>query len=172
MQKPTQVLFLDIDGVLNCMTPIPSDDHEWVDLDEWRYGLNPQLVARLRFIMSNTNCRIVVSSSWRLHETYAPYQPDRNWRDVLAEMLHRTRDEVFAGQTGHDQMGRRGMEIKQWLSEHPEVDAYCVVDDEVVDIVPYVDNSRVVKTDMKYGLTIEDARRIIDVLRNNKGESK
>ena len=43
-----KVLFLDIDGVLNCMMPTPSDDHEFVDLDEWRYGFNPDLVARLR----------------------------------------------------------------------------------------------------------------------------
>jgi hypothetical protein len=50
------------------------------------------------------------------------------------------------------------------------VESYCVVDDETVDIVPYVDNSKIVKTDMKHGLTIEDARRIIDVL--NKEETK
>lgn len=165
-----KILFLDIDGVLNCMMPTPSDECEWVDLDEWRYGLNPQLVARLRFIIANTNCKIVISSSWRHHTNYAPYQPDRNWRDVLAEKLHRTRDEVFAGETGYDNEGRRGIEINQWLESHP-IDAYCVVDDEVVDILPYIDNSKVVKTDMKYGLTIEDAKRIIDVL-NNKGETK
>ena len=167
-----KVLFLDIDGVLNCAYPTPSDDHEWVDLDEWRYGLNPQLVARLRFIIANTDCKIVVSSSWRHHTNYAPYQPDRNWRDVLVEMLHRsTRDEVFASETGYDNQGRRGMEINQWLAEHPEVEAYCVVDDEVVDILPYVDSDKVVKTDVRYGLTIEDARGIIDVLgNNNKGE--
>ena len=165
-----KVLFLDIDGVLNCVYPTPSDDNEWVDLDEWRYGLNPQLVARLRFIIANTDCRIVVSSSWRHHTNYAPYQPNRNWRDVLAEKLHRTRDEVFAGETGYDKQGRRGVEILQWLSDHP-TNSFCVVDDEVVDILPYIDNSKVVKTDMKYGLTIEEAKCIIDVL-NNKGEQK
>jgi hypothetical protein len=165
-----KVLFLDIDGVLNCMMPTPSDDYEWVDLDEWRYGLNPQLVARLRFIIANTNCKIVISSSWRHHTNYAPYQPDRNWRDVLAEKLHRTRDEVFAGETGYDNEGRRGIEIIQWLAEHPEVDSYCVVDDETVDIVPYIDNSKIVKTDMKYGLTIEDARRILDMLNNKENQ--
>ena len=166
----TKILFLDIDGVLNCMMPTPSDDHEWVDLDEWRYGLNPQLVARLRFIIANTDCKIVISSSWRHHTNYAPYQPDRNWRDVLAEKLHRTRDEVFAGETGYDNEGRRGIEIIQWLESH-SVDTYCVVDDEIVDILPYIDKNKIVITDMRYGLTIEDARRIIDVL-NNKGETK
>ena len=51
------------------------------------------------------------------------------------------------------------------------MEAYCVVDDEVVDILPYVDSDKVVKTDVRYGLTIEDARGIIDVLgNNNKGE--
>ena len=164
-----KVLFLDIDGVLNCMYPTPSDDHEWIDLEEWRYGFNPELVAKLRFVIANTNCKIVVSSSWRHHTNYAPYQHDRNWRDVLSEKLRRPREEVFAGETGHDEKGRRGVEILQWLSEHPKVDSYCVVDDEIVDIEPYVDKDKIVKTDMKCGLTIEDTRRIIDVL-NNKGE--
>jgi hypothetical protein len=97
---------------------------------------------------------------------------DINYRiNVLAEMLGKTGDELYAGSTPTDfKGGQRGIEINQWLSEH-QVDAYCVVDDETVDIVPYIDNSKIVKTDMKYGLTIEDARRIIDVL-NNKGEQK
>lgn len=158
-----KVLFLDIDGVLNCMMPTPSDDHEFVDLDEWRYGFNPDLVARLRFIISKTNCKIVVSSSWKRHTNYAPYQPNRDWRDVLAEMLHGTRD-VFAGETGYDNKGRRGIEINQWLSQHDCVESWCVVDDEVVDILPFIDQKNIVKTDMRNGLTIEDARRIIDVL--------
>ena len=108
------------------------------------------------------------SSSWRHHKTYAPYQPDRNWRDVLAEKLRRERDELFVGETPSDPKGIRGLEINQWLSEHPGVESFCVVDDEVVDILPYMDNSKVVKTDMTVGLTIESARRIIDVL-NKEG---
>lgn len=159
-----KILFLDIDGVLNCVYPTPSDDHEWVDLDEWRYGLNPQLVARLRFIIANTNCKIVISSSWRHHTNYAPYQPDRNWRDVLAEMLGRTSDELYAGYTPIDfKGGRRGVEINQWLSEH-QVNAYCVVDDETIDIVGYVDDRFIVKTDMKVGMTPDDAKKIVSIL--------
>ena len=50
------------------------------------------------------------------------------------------------------------------------MDSWCVVDDEIVDIVPHVDSSHIVKTDMRLGLTKEDASRIIDVL--NKGDSK
>ena len=159
-----KVLFLDIDGVLNCVYPTPSDDNEWVDLNEWRYGLNPQLVARLRFIIANTKCKIVISSSWRHHKTYAPYQPDRNWRDVLADMLRKPREDVFAGEIPTDPSGQRGIEINQWLSQNDDVESWCVVDEEVVDILPYVDSKNVVKTDMEYGLSIEAARRIIDVL--------
>lgn len=164
-----KVLFLDIDGVLNCMYPSPSPDYpEWVDLEEWRYGFNPELVARLRYVIANTDCKIVISSSWRHHTSYAPYQ-NRNWREVLAEKLRRGMD-VFAGETGYDQEGKRGREIKQWLSEH-EVESWCVVDDETVDIEPYLDSEHIVKTDMKVGLTMDDARRIMEVL-NNKGEQK
>ena len=163
MGNTLKVLFLDIDGVLNCTFPTPSDDYEWVDLDEWRYGFNPQLVARLRYVLANTGCKIVVSSSWRHHTSYAPYEPTENWRDVLARKLGRTREETFAGETGRDPKGKRGLEINKWLDENP-VDSFCVVDDEVSDITPYVDRRKVVKTDMKHGLTIEDARRIIQVL--------
>ena len=165
-----KVLFLDIDGVLNCMFPTPSSGYEWVDLDEWRYGFNPTLVARLRYVIGNTGCKIVVSSSWRHHQTYAPYQPSRNWRDVLAEKLGKTREELFAGETPSDPAGQRGNEINQWLGEHPGVDSWCVVDDETVDIEPYIDHARIVKTDMQYGLTKDEADCIIDVL--NKGDSK
>lgn len=166
MSDATKVLFLDIDGVLNCTYPTPSDEHEWVDLDEWRYGFNPQLVARLRYVIANTGCKIVVSSSWRYHTNYAPYQPERNWRDVLAEKLGKTSDELYAGSTPTDfKGGRRGIEINKWLEEHP-VDSFCVVDDETVDITPFVDKRRVVKTDMKDGLTRQAANRIIEVLNN------
>ena len=131
-----------------------------------RYGFNPQLVARLRYILANTGCKIVVSSSWRHHTNYAPYQPDRNWRDVLAEKLGKTSDELYAGSTPTDfKGGRRGIEINKWLEEHP-VDSFCVVDDETVDITPFVDKRRVVKTDMKDGLTRQAANRIIEVLNN------
>ena len=167
LHEKTKVLFLDIDGVLNCMYPTPADDHEWIDLEEWRYGFNPELVARLRFVIANTNCKIVVSSSWRHHTNYAPYQHDRNWRDVLAEKLRRPREEVFAGETGYDKEGRRGVEILQWLSDHP-TDVYCVVDDEIVDIEPYIDKDKIVKTDMRYGLSLADAKRIIEKL--NEGD--
>lgn len=158
-----KVLFLDIDGVLNCMCPAPMQDNDWIDLDEWRYGFNPDLVARLRHVIANTDCKIVISSSWRHHIDYAPYQPGRNWRDVLAEKLRRTRDEIIVGETPSDSKGQRGSEIAEWLKSH-EVETFCVVDDEVVDILPYIDNAKVVKTDMTIGLTIEDARRIIEVL--------
>lgn len=158
-----KVLFLDIDGVLNCMCPTPMQDNDWIDLDEWRYGFNPDLVARLRHVIANTDCKIVISSSWRHHIDYAPYQPGRNWRDVLAEKLRRTRDEIIVGETPSDSKGQRGREIAEWLKAH-EVETFCVVDDEVVDILPYIDNAKVVKTDMTIGLTIEDARRIINVL--------
>ena len=162
-----KVLFLDIDGVLNCMCPAPMQDNDWIDLDEWRYGFNPDLVARLRYVIANTDCKIVISSSWRHHRSYAPYRPDMNWRDVLAEKLRRTRDEIIIGETPTDSMGQRGREISEWLREH-EVESYCVVDDEVVDILPYIDSSKVVKTDMKCGLTKADADGIIKKL-NSKG---
>jgi hypothetical protein len=44
------------------------------------------------------------------------------------------------------------------------MDSWCVVDDETIDITPYVDEMNIIKTDMKNGLTVEDANRIITIL--------
>jgi hypothetical protein len=89
--------------------------------------------------------------------------------DVLAEKLRRGRDEIFAGETPTNPKGLRGIEISEWLKEHEgEVESFCVVDDEVVDILPYIDNSKVVKTDMAVGLNKDGADSIIKILNSGK----
>ena len=50
-----KIIFLDIDGVL-----IPDFDHENIK-QEW----NRSCVNNLMYIISQTNAKIVISSSWR-----------------------------------------------------------------------------------------------------------
>ena len=163
-----KILFLDIDGVLNCMNVVDKKPSN----DERVYGFNPDLVKNLKKVVDATGCRIVVSSSWRYHLDYAPFQPKMEWRKVLAEMMGYDASTLFIGNTPRGNSGKRGEEILAWILENK--DAYgvyqsvpiriCVVDDEIGDIICNIDSRNVVKTDMRKGLTEEDADRIIEIL--------
>lgn len=165
---PVKILFLDIDGVLNCTDVVDKKPSN----DERVYGLNPDLVNNLKKVVDATGCRIVVSSSWRHHLDYAPFQPKRKWRNVLAEMIGYDASRLFIGSTPRGNTGKRGDEILAWILENKdEYGAYqsgpmriCVVDDEIGDIICNIDRRNVVKTDMRKGLTEEDADRIIGIL--------
>jgi hypothetical protein len=53
-----KVLFLDIDGVLNCSkTPNPR---------KLPYVIDKKLLARLERLVERTGAKVVLSSSWRL----------------------------------------------------------------------------------------------------------
>jgi hypothetical protein len=53
-----KVIFLDIDGVLNCdRTPNPR---------KFPYVVDRRLLARLKKLLKRTRAKVVLSSSWRL----------------------------------------------------------------------------------------------------------
>jgi hypothetical protein len=53
-----KVIFLDIDGVLNCeKTPNPR---------KFPYVVDKKLLARLQKLLERTGAKVVLSSSWRL----------------------------------------------------------------------------------------------------------
>jgi hypothetical protein len=165
-----KILFLDIDGVLNCT----EVDDKKPFADERMYGLNPELVKNLKKVVDATGCKIVVSSSWRHINDYAPFRPKCRWRGVLANMLGYEPLGLFIGDTPKSSSGKRGEEILEWLESAVDYPSglpllsspqkICVVDDEISDITPYIDEKYVVKTDMRNGLTESDADRIIGIL--------
>ena len=175
MQK---LLFLDIDGVLNAM---PTDHHI---IDKWKkemsqydfqmklYGLDKQLVDRLKLIIDRTQCKIVFSTSWRYFKDHPTVGSD--WRKTLSEMLNVSQD-IFIGNTpdisvagGWDCSSnrRRGLEIKCWIENNTEPGKfkYCIIDDEVVDIISIISESHVVHTDMRFGLTLSNVDKAVRIL--------
>jgi histidinol phosphatase-like enzyme len=53
-----KVIFLDIDGVLNC-------DHT-ANPRKFPYVVDKKLLARFKKLLSRTGAKVVLSSSWRL----------------------------------------------------------------------------------------------------------
>ena len=101
-----KVLFLDIDGVVNNK----STEKKFRKL----MAIDPAMVALVQRIVRNTGCEIVLSSFWRLFQ---------NGRDEIERKVCK-----FAGITPilH---APRGYEIKVWLTLHPEIEQYAILDD-------------------------------------------
>jgi hypothetical protein len=101
-----KVLFLDIDGVVN--------NKRTKENFEGFMAIDPAMAALVQRIVQNTGCEIVLSSSWRLF---------KNSRDELERKICK-----FADITPilH---APRGYEIKVWLTLHPEIEHYAILDD-------------------------------------------
>ena len=63
-------------------------------------------------------------------------------------------------------MHDRGAEIFKWLHDHDDC-TYVILDDETEDIKPYFNESVIVKTSYKTGLTKEDVKKAIQILNKN-----
>lgn len=172
-----KIIFLDIDGVLNCRPKNPKD--KWPDFnpnDERAYGLNPELAKNLKLILDKTGAKIVVSSSWRNFDDYIPWDMEGSWREKLAGMVGIKKDGLFVGDTpslattkmvidGKSEYVLRGLEIKKWIEDNAKEDIkFCVLDDETVDIVSVIDRKFIVKTNRRDGLTRRDAEKAISIL--------
>jgi hypothetical protein len=133
-----KVLFLDIDGVLNCLGTRQT----------YRgfVGIDPALAQQIVKIQRDSGCKVVLASSWRLFV---------DGRDEVEKQVCDILD-VTPNLPG----GFRGDEVRAWLDEHPEVTRYAIVDDDV----DFHDGQRVFRTEWSTGITDEIAAQIIDYL--------
>jgi len=142
-----KIIFLDVDGVLNSV----QDRFSWT-LESDKY------LILLACIVRRTNAKIVVSSSWR----------NCSLLDTLKKRLNDFSMSVF-GITGYNKNGIRGLEIKEWLDNHNDIESFVILDDEVFDIKEHFSNN-FVQTSMKVGLQKEDVEKCIAILSNIKSK--
>lgn len=130
-----KILFLDIDGVL----AVNSKYFEQYAVDN------------LKDIINQTNCKIVLSSSWRLASDWKnnlkQSNPDKDfsWIDSIIDT------------TVYGINDSRCFEIKHWLKNNP-CDRFVVVDDMQIPI------ANLVKTKTRVGLDNLIKQRIIAIL--------
>lgn len=132
-----KVLFLDIDGVVNCATTA----QRWGSF----IGIDPLMSFTVGKIQLDTGCEIVLSSSWR-------HTPD-GIKEV--EKLFNLYSMTPGSKTGF-----RGDEINMWLKDHPEVTRYAILDDNS-DFYPA---QMLFKTSWSTGITDEIAKQVTDYL--------
>ncbi len=138
-----KILFLDIDGVLNTGNG----------------GLHPDKLGLLRRIIIHTECKVVLSSTWRQHSY------DRIKEELLIYDV--TPDLTKVGEaTGLVVDGDREEEIHQWIkskqSDNPTTHLkFCILDDSSKFNLY---KSKLVKTEREVGLTTELAGKVIKIL--------
>jgi len=138
-----KIIFLDIDGVLNCKTTIN------------RYGgaigIDPYLVMHFNRIIFATDAEIVLSSSWR------------HWEGGLEEFKKRVMPFKDITPTITDPKAIRGDEIEAWLKENikdRKETKYAILDDDE-DFYPW---QPLFKTSWDTGLTEEISKQVINHL--------
>lgn len=161
-----KIIFLDIDGVLN--SHIIASEWKARNSKNGGYGgwfkegdpLSKEVIKwghknleNLQEIVDQTNAKIVISSTWRIHfsiETFKEMFTIYGWKD--APIIDRTPGGYKT----------RGLEINRWLKDHPEVESYVIIDD--FDEFMISQKKNFVNTDPEIGLTYKDAINAINIL--------
>ena len=156
-------LFLDIDGVLNSedfyidcykseKDPKYASDRICTDTEihpDYTGNIDQTAVRMIRKIVSETGCKVVLSSSWR-SDSIAP--------DELKKM-----GIEICGTTPYDYERFRGREIQKFLESHP-CETYCILDDDSDMLDEH--RSNFVQTNPSHGLTDDDTEKVIGILGN------
>lgn len=150
-----RVIFLDFDGVIVTRRGPRSTAEE----DQGRLLPDPALVARLNDITNATGAKVVVSSTWRLGRTVE----DLRALLVAADFAGQVIDVTPWGVDGRHV--ERGYEIHDWLSRHPEVESFVVLDDDS-DRGPLTSGRwRVVRGGFDRGMDETDVAEAVRILR-------
>lgn len=156
------VIFLDVDGVLNCN----SSKTKCQDV----IGIDDDKVERLKRIVDVTGAVIVLVSSWK--ETWSA--TDKDGQDEYANYLDNKlrRQKLKVLDKTFDREVNRGHGILQWYS-HKNVDRYIVIDDEIFpDYSVYGIKNHLVLTDPEVGLTDEDVDKAIEMLEGERSKCR
>ncbi len=166
------VIFLDIDGVLNSEAMLRKLDtkhrelghHERCECYRLERQIDPEAVVRLNRLIEATNAKIVVSSSWRLlmdpPELHRVLVGHGLVGEIIGETPDGPNDPAFASYGPIDRIFR-GNEIAHWLKQHPEVERFVILDDcSDMDHLKH----RLVQTDCEEGLLDEHVELAINMM--------
>ena len=164
-----KILFLDVDGVLN------TERQHWhcqmngiAPIDRFGYAFDPEAVANLATILTETEAEIVISSSWKSIglANLLDLWEFRKLPGKIIDTTPNTISDEFLLNANLDDMELvpiKGMEIKEWLTNHgKQVSHYVIIDDES-GMLPE-QQQHFVQTNPQFGITKRDVERTITIL--------
>lgn len=114
-------------------------------------------IHRLNTIIEETGAKIVISSTWRLGETYDNLRLLLKTMGIVGILHGATKDLVTKP---------REQEIRLYLKEHKDITNYCIIDDD--SDMTFWQKYKLVHTDGELGLQPMDVERAIYLLGNKK----
>lgn len=156
------IVFLDVDGVLNCDTT----KEKVADYTGTRYiGVDDDLVEKLAKIINATDAEIVLTSSWKTcWDVTMPNDEMEPMAKYLVLKLKKQGLHIIDRTIDRDK-GDRGYGIKRWLKRFPEVERWVVLDDqEYLDYEEQGILPHLIKTSFSCGLTDENVSDAIKFL--------
>lgn len=163
-EEKYSIVFLDIDGILT--TPI----------ENWR-DFNPECVKNLKYIIKETNCEIVIHSTWRNFpeqrkrflylwgrygfnlETFLDFAP--TGLRVVKDNVSNINDATYNSDIQFYASKREV--IENWIENYKyRVESYCIIDDEDYNFDPKI----FIQPKAYIGLSLEDAKNVIKILNN------
>lgn len=160
-----KVVFLDVDGVLNCQA---TKDSIWRGC----IGIDDNKLEQLKRIIDQTGAWIILSSSWKSGWSRIDKTKQQHEGHYLDTKLKKF--ELYI----HDKIsdGSRGKCISQWLTNYDNiVEQFVILDDETFDFKEHGLLPNLVQTcfyDDNGGLTKEHADIAIDILNNGSKEKQ
>lgn len=159
-----KVIFLDVDGVLNCRT---SKSYCHDDKCGIITGIDSDKVKRLAKIVEATSAQIILSSDWK--DGWSKYYTSQKPSHVkyLDNHLYKKGKLTIKDKTPTTHKGSwfRGSEILAYLRTHQDIENYVILDDTFFDDF---DNKEIeenlVLTDRDIGLTDGDVENAIKIL--------
>ena len=144
-----KILFLDVDGVMNCQETFTKDKNAIFPIDQYMAFLVGKIVLE-------TDCKVVLSSSWRHHKDSVDYIHKR-----IVSIYDCTGDEPHDDSRPSGAVNcQRGCEIKAWMdSQKYKVDRYAILDDDS-DMLPE-QMPNFFKTQWLVGITDDIAKAVI-----------
>jgi hypothetical protein len=140
-----KVIFLDIDGVLNCAkTPNPR---------KFPYIVDRKLLARFKKLVDRTGAKVVLSSTWRC--------------DPVGLFAAKHWGVPFIDVCPDRPRSPRRREITSWLADHPKVTRFAVIDDEDDEL----DDLPLFQPSSKTGITPEIVKGVERYLNGDTDET-
>jgi len=160
------IIFLDIDGVLNCQRGWEyyiGIDPPWdrSKVPTYKYGgftsipFCPKTVSLLNELISLTRAKIVIISTWRHGNSIEELQGCLTERGVNGRVI---------GKTISSSNLKRGEEIELWIKENGEPNKFVIIDDDYShDIKEYFPLNGVEPSEPE-GFNEECFQKAIDIL--------
>lgn len=140
---PEKIIFLDVDGVLNCRDYINDATND----------IDPSKVQMIADLCNKTNAKVVITSSWRGSKNYTPHIytilrqtldtynvpviGDAPYIELEFVQTRRTRNTTALTDCDTFKYGTgRGAEVKHYIDEH-HTEKYVIFDDEDWDWKSY-----------------------------------